>query len=265
MKAVILAAGLGTRLQPYTFLIPKPMLPLGNKPLLEHIIEWLKESKKTDQIVLCVSYLHTIIEDYFEDGKRFGIKIEYSKTPIPMGTAGQLKAAEKLLDKDDIFICLYSDHIYDFSLDKMIKQHVKSDALVTIALLPYKIRLKYGLIDIDEEDEYKKEKTYSVESSSNSKVYQNYKNIIGWREKPEISGSINIGCYVLKPEFLEFIPKSVTFRMDDAVRKVLLLSEDQKRLVKGFTIQSSTNFVDIGDKQSYLNVHREYVRKLGRI
>jgi mannose-1-phosphate guanylyltransferase len=121
------------------------------------------------------------------------------------------------------------------------------------------------LIDIDEEDEYKKEKTYSVESSSNSKVYQNYKNIIGWREKPEISGSINIGCYVLKPEFLEFIPKSVTFRMDDAVRKVLLLSEDQKRLVKGFTIQSSTNFVDIGDKQSYLNVHREYVRKLGRI
>jgi mannose-1-phosphate guanylyltransferase len=85
MKAVILAAGLGTRLQPYTFLIPKPMLPLGNKPLLEHIIEWLKESKKTDQIVLCVSYLHTIIEDYFEDGKRFGIKIEYSKTPIPMG------------------------------------------------------------------------------------------------------------------------------------------------------------------------------------
>ncbi len=71
MKAVILAAGLGTRLQPYTFLIPKPMLPLGNKPTLEHIIDWLKESKKIDQIIICVSYLHRLIENYFEEGKRF--------------------------------------------------------------------------------------------------------------------------------------------------------------------------------------------------
>lgn len=86
MKAVILAAGLGTRLQPYTFLIPKPMLPLGDKPTLEHIIDWLKESKKIDQIIICVSYLHRLIENYFEEGRRFGIKIEYSKTTEPMGT-----------------------------------------------------------------------------------------------------------------------------------------------------------------------------------
>jgi mannose-1-phosphate guanylyltransferase len=68
MKAVILAGGLGTRLQPYTFFIPKPMLPIGNKPLLEHILEWLKKNNGIDQIVICVSYLHRIIEDYFEDG-----------------------------------------------------------------------------------------------------------------------------------------------------------------------------------------------------
>ncbi|HYZ51159.1 MAG TPA: sugar phosphate nucleotidyltransferase, partial [Nitrososphaeraceae archaeon] len=80
MKAVILAAGLGTRLQPYTFFIPKPMLPLGNKPLLEHIIDWLKTSsgERINNVVLCVSYLHRTIEDYFEDGSRFGIKIEYA-------------------------------------------------------------------------------------------------------------------------------------------------------------------------------------------
>jgi mannose-1-phosphate guanylyltransferase len=81
MKAVILAAGLGTRLQ-----LPKPMLPLGNKPTLEHIIDWLKESKKIDQIIICVSYLHRLIENYFEECRRFGIKIEYSKTTEPMGT-----------------------------------------------------------------------------------------------------------------------------------------------------------------------------------
>src|SRR5947208_14038807 len=112
MKAVILAAGLGTRLQPYTFFIPKPMLPLGNKPLLEHIIEWLKSNSNSnfeviDHIILCVSYLHRTIEDYFEDGSRFGIKIEYARSERPLATAGQLKTAEKLLD--DTFVCLRSE------------------------------------------------------------------------------------------------------------------------------------------------------------
>ena len=75
MKAVILAGGLGTRLQPYTTFLPKPMLPLGEKPLLEHLIDWLIRNK-VDEIVLCVSYLRKTIEDYFEDGARFGVKIE---------------------------------------------------------------------------------------------------------------------------------------------------------------------------------------------
>jgi len=67
MQAVILAGGLGTRLQPYTFFIPKPMLPLGNKPLLEYLIEWIKKLKNIDEVIICVSYLHRTIEDYFED------------------------------------------------------------------------------------------------------------------------------------------------------------------------------------------------------
>ena len=82
MKAIILAGGLGTRLQPYTFFIPKPMLPLGNKPLLEHIIEWLRnDDNNIDHVIICVSYLHRTIEDYFEDGSRLGIKIEYAIDP----------------------------------------------------------------------------------------------------------------------------------------------------------------------------------------
>src|SRR5688572_33450271 len=85
MKAIILAGGLGTRLQPYTFFIPKPMLPLGNKPLLEHIIEWLKnDDNNIDHIIICVSYLHRTIEDYFEDGSRLGIKIENEKSNKPL-------------------------------------------------------------------------------------------------------------------------------------------------------------------------------------
>ncbi|HEY6884410.1 MAG TPA: nucleotidyltransferase family protein [Nitrososphaeraceae archaeon] len=248
MKAVILAGGLGTRLQPYTFFIPKPMLPLGNKPLLEHIIEWLKSNSNSnfeviDHIVLCVSYLHRTIEDYFEDGSRFGIKIEYARSERPLATAGQLKTAEKLLD--DTFVCLYGDSIYEFNLSNMINAHKKSKAFISMALLSYKTKLKYGFIDLDVQ-----------EGGNNS----NSNRVTRWIEKPEVSGLINIGCYVIEPEFLKFIPISSAFGMDDAVRKAL----EQKRIVKGHKIVES-GFIDIGDKKSYLDAYKKYVDKLGKI
>jgi mannose-1-phosphate guanylyltransferase len=246
MKAVILAGGLGTRLQPYTFFIPKPMLPLGNKPLLEHIIEWLKSNNNNsnaegviDHIVICVSYLHRTIEDYFEDGSRFGVKIEYARSERPLATAGQLKTAEKLLD--DTFVCLYGDSIYEFNLANMIEEHRKFKAFISMALLSYKTKLKYGFIDVD------------IHGSGDNRI-------TNWTEKPEVSGLINIGCYVIEPEFLKLIPISCAFGMDDAVRKTL----EQKRIVKGYKV-SESGFLDIGDKKSYLDAYKRYVEKLGKI
>lgn len=234
MKAVILAGGLGTRLQPYTFFIPKPMLPLGNKPLLEYIIQWVKNAGGIDNIVVCVSYLHRTIEDYFEDGARFGVEIEYARSERPVATAGQLKTAEKLLDEP--FVCVYGDSVYKFNLRKMIREHMESKAFVSMALLAYSTKLKYGFIDINGKDK-----------------------VTAWREKPEISGLINIGCYVMEPEFLKLIPKSGSFGMDDAVRKAL----EQKKTVKGFRID--TGFIDIGDKKSYLDAYKQYASRLGKI
>jgi len=235
MKAIILAGGLGTRLQPYTFFIPKPMLPLGNKPLLEHIIEWLKNDENNiDHIIICVSYLHRTIEDYFEDGSRLGIKIEYARSDRPLATAGQLMTAKKFID--DTFVCVYGDSIYEFSLREMIKEHDRLDAFISMALLSYKTRLKYGFIDIN----------------GNNRV-------TAWNEKPEIKGLINIGCYVMEPEFIDMIPSSNAYGMDDAVRKAL----DVKKLVNGFKIESG--FIDIGDKKSYLQTYKKYVERLGKI
>lgn len=234
MKAVILAGGLGTRLQPYTFFIPKPMLPLGNKPLLEHIIEWLKNAGGIDEIVVCVSYLHRTIEDYFEDGGRFGVEIEYARSERPLATAGQLKTAEKLLD--DSFVCVYGDSVYEFNLRKMLRQHKESKAFVTMALLQYSTKLRYGFIDVSGQDR-----------------------VTAWREKPEISGLINIGCYAMEPDFLKIIPKSGAFGMDDAVRKAL----EQKKTVESFKID--TGFIDIGDKKSYLDAYKQYANRLGKI
>ena len=221
-------------MQPYTFFIPKPMLPLGNKPLLEYIIEWVKNAGGIDNIVVCVSYLHRTIEDYFEDGARFGVEIEYARSERPVATAGQLKTAEKLLDEP--FVCVYGDSVYEFNLRKMIREHMESKAFVSMALLAYSTKLKYGFIDMNGQDK-----------------------VTAWREKPEISGLINIGCYVMEPEFLKLIPKSGSFGMDEAMRKAL----EQKKTVKGFRID--TGFIDIGDKKSYLDAYKQYASRLGKI
>jgi len=235
MKAVILAAGLGTRLQPYTFFIPKPMLPLGNKPLLEYLVEWVKRLKNIDEVIICVSYLHRSIEDYFEDGGRFGIKISYARSERPLATAGQLKTAEKMLNGR--FLCLYGDSIYDFDLGKMVHEHEESKAFLSMALMKYKTRLKYGFIDADEEANI----------------------VTAWREKPEVEGLINIGCYIMEKELLGMIPASSTIGMDKIVKDVI----SQKKIVKAFTIDSG--FLDIGDKRSYLDAYKKYVKKLGSI
>jgi mannose-1-phosphate guanylyltransferase len=242
MKAIILAGGLGTRLQPYTFFIPKPMLPLGNKPLLEHIVDWLKYSTckgpadgRIDHIVLCVSYLHRSIEDYFEDGGRFGVKIEYARADRPLATAGQLKTAENMLD--ETFVCVYGDSVYEFALNKMINEHKKSNAFITMALVPYKTNLKYGFIEMNGDND----------------------TVSRWTEKPEVSGLINIGCYVMEPAFLKLIPRSSAYGMDDAVRKAL----EQEKMVRGF--RTDSGFIDIGDKKTYLDAYKKYVKKLGKI
>lgn len=213
------------------------MLPLGNKPLLEYLVEWLSNSGKINQIILCVSYLHRTIEDYFEDGSRFGIEIKYARSERPLATAGQLKTASNLLD--DTFVCLYGDSIYEFPLCRMIENHLESRSDISMALAMYKTKLKYGFIDVN--------------ANENGRI-------TNWREKPEISGLINIGCYVFEPEFLKLIPESSSYGMDDAVRE----SINQNKKVSAFIVEEG-GFIDIGDKKSYLEAHKTFVKKLGKI
>ncbi len=232
MKAVILAGGLGTRLQPYTTFLPKPMLPLGEKPILEHIINWTKKSG-VKSFVLCVSYLRKTIEDYFGDGEKFGIKIEYAISNKALDTAGQLKTAEKFID--DTFVCMYGDSIFDFSLRNMIKQHAKKKAFVTMSLHEYKTNLPYGVI----------------ETSKTGKV-------LNWIEKPEIKANVNIGCYVMEPKVFSLIPKNKPYGMDDVIKKAMM----NKNVVSSFITKKG--FTDIGNKESYKKAYQEYIQKQGK-
>ena len=233
MKAVILAGGLGTRLQPYTTFLPKPMLPLGEKPILEHLIDWTRKNG-VKSIVLCVSYLRKTIEDYFEEGKRFGVDIEYAISNKPLATAGQLKTAEDFID--DTFVCIYGDTIFDFSLRNMIKRHTKKKAFVTMSLNEYKTNLPYGVI----------------ETSKTGKV-------LSWNEKPEIKANVNMGCYVMEPEIMSLIPKNKPYGMDDVIKKAM----NRKKLVNSFITKKG--FTDIGNKSSYKKAYQEYIQKLGKI
>ena len=233
MKAVILAGGLGTRLQPYTTFLPKPMLPLGEKPILEHLVDWAKKNGKKS-VVLCVSYLRKTIEDYFEDGKRFGVSIEYAVSNRPLATAGQLKTAEKFID--DTFVCMYGDSIFDFNLRSMINQHQQKKSFVTMSLYEYKTNLPYGVI----------------ETTNTGKV-------IAWNEKPEIKANINMGCYVMEPGVMDLIPKNIPYGMDDVIKKAMA----KKKLIG--SIVSKKGFLDIGNKASYKKANQEYLQKLGNI
>ena len=208
------------------------MLPLGEKPILEHLIDWTRKNG-VKSVVLCVSHLRKTIEDYFEDGKRFGVNIEYAISNKPLATAGQLKTAEEFIE--DTFVCVYGDSIFDFSLKSMIKQHTKKKAFVTMSLNEYKTELPYGVI----------------ETLKNGKVSS-------WNEKPEIKANVNMGCYVMEAEVLSFIPKNKPYGMDDVIKKVM----SRKKLVSSFITKKG--FTDIGNKLSYEKACQDYIQKLGK-
>jgi mannose-1-phosphate guanylyltransferase len=230
VKTVILAGGLGTRLLPLTKNTPKPMLPLGKKPILEHLIDWNKKNG-VKSIILCVSHLRKTIENYFGDGKRFGVSIEYAISNKPLATAGQLKTAEEFID--NTFVCMYGDSIFDFNLRNMIKQHKAKRAFVTMGLNEYKTNLPYGVIDI----------------SKTGKVLR-------WNEKPEIKVNVNMGCYVMEPNVLNLIPENKPYGMDDVIKQAMA----NKKLVSSFITKKG--FTDIGNKESYEKAYQEHIQKL---
>jgi len=233
LQAVILAGGLGTRLRPYTFFAPKPMLPLGDKPLMEHLVLQLSKTGITD-IIVTVSYLRKTIEDYFGEGDELGVKIRYVRTVSPRGTAGQLKTVESLVK--DTFVVLYGDSLVEADIGKMIEFHRKNKALATLMLMPFRESMKYGFIETNSEDR-----------------------VTNWREKPIVEGWINVGCYVMEPSFLKYIPSDVMYSMNDAFNAAVKKGEP----VFGFKAEG--DFIDIGDKKSYLSANTKFVDRLGRI
>jgi mannose-1-phosphate guanylyltransferase len=233
MKAVILAGGLGTRLRPYTLFLPKPMLAVGPKPILEHILDWLKSNDIRD-VVIATGYLGRVIEQYFGDGSEFGLRVEYARSDKPLGHAGQLKSAQSMLP--DTFVCMYGDAILDFDLKKLIEFHTKKRSFVTMTLMKHETTLKYGVISTHPEGR-----------------------ILRWKEKPVISNDINVGCYVMEKKFLDYIPRNQVYGMKEAFKSAM---KDERAL---YALKVKGEFTDIGDIDAHKAADRVYIERYGKI
>jgi mannose-1-phosphate guanylyltransferase/phosphomannomutase len=236
MKAVIMAGGFGTRIQPLTCNIPKPMIPLVNRPIMLHIVELLKKHHITDLVIL-LYHQPSVIKNFFRDGADFGVKITYVTPLEDMGTAGAVKCAEKYLDER--FLIISGDLLTDFNLKKIIDFHEENKALATITLTSVKDPLQFGVVVTDKE-----------------------RRIVQFLEKPGwgevISDTINTGIYVLEPEIFKYIPEGENFDFSQDLFPRLL--EKQEPLfglpVKGY-------WRDIGNTDSYREAHHDIFR--GRV
>ena len=189
MKAVIMAGGEGTRLRPLTCNRPKPMVPIVNKPVMEHIIELLKKYELAD-VAVTLQYLPDMIKDYFGDGKEFGINLRYYVEDKPMGTAGSVKNAEEFLD--DTFIVISGDALTDIDLKKAIDFHFSKGSIATLVLKKVDIPLEYGVVVTDENGRI----TRFLEKPSWGEVF---------------SDTVNTGIYILSPEVLGYFNKNEMF------------------------------------------------------
>ena len=225
MRAVVMAGGEGSRLRPLTSRRPKPLAPIANRPVMEHIIHLLRDAGITE-IVATLHYLADEIETYFGDGSQFGVQMHYVVEDTPLGTAGAVKMAESIL-RDDTFIIISGDALTDLDIPGLVNAHREAKNAATIALLRVNNPLEFGVVTTDDSGQI----TRFLEKPSWGEVF---------------SDTINTGIYVLEPPIFDYMEpgKSYDFSKDLFPRML----RDEKRL-GGHVI--SNYWADIGNLQQY--------------
>ena len=231
MKAVILAGGLGTRLKPYTTVFPKPLMPIGESPILEIIIKQLK-AKGFNDITLAVGHLSELIMAFFNNGSKYGIKIEYSKEEKKLGTAGGLGLLKNKLEDD--FLVMNGDVLTGLDFSEFLEFHKKTGSIATIALNRRHVDIDFGVVELDEN-----------------------RTLIGYIEKPKIDYLVSMGVYAFNESILEYIPSHEYLDIPDLMKR--LLSEGEK--VNGFIHDGY--WLDIGRPDDYIKANED-IQKIYR-
>jgi mannose-1-phosphate guanylyltransferase len=230
VKAIILVGGEGLRLRPLTCNLPKPMVPIVNRPFLEHVVEHLKRHH-IDQIILAICYLPDRIQSHFGDGSSFGVKLSYAVEQTPLGTGGAVKNSERFLN--DTFLVFNGDIFSDLDLTETVKFHRAHKAKATIALTPVDDPTAYGVVELDSRNRVKG----FIEKPSRDKVTSNL---------------INAGIYVMEPEILELIPAGVHSMLERGLFPDLV-----KRGIPFYGYRSHAYWLDTGKPDDYLKLNHD--------
>lgn len=224
-RAVILAGGKGTRLRPYTVVLPKPLMPIGEYPILEVVIRQLV-SHGFNHITLAVNHQAELIKAFFGDGNKWNVKIDYSLEDLPLGTMGPLKLINDLPDN---FLVMNGDILTDLNFSKFYEDHVTAKELFTISSFKRDQRIDYGVLDID-----------------------NNHQLQGFIEKPINKFEVSMGIYMISNEILNYIPYKSAYGFDNLM---LAMLKDKKvinvNMFDGY-------WLDIGRPDDYMRAIEEF-------
>jgi NDP-sugar pyrophosphorylase family protein len=225
MKAVVLAGGKGTRLAPYTNVLPKPLMPIGNMPILEVLLRQMK-SAGFDEVILTVGHLAELLEAFFKDGSRFGIHIKYSIEDNPLGTAGPLALVENLTDT---FLVCNGDILTTLDLRNLVKFHKAQGGIATIAMHQRQVKVNLGVIQMGDGNE-----------------------IIGYVEKPSMDYMVSMGIYMFEPRILKYIEPNHYLDFPDLILRVLAANEK----VHGYPFDGY--WQDLGNPEDYQLAQQDF-------
>jgi len=218
MDAIILAGGKGTRLVPYTTIFPKPLMPIGDVPVLDVVLKQLKRHGFT-KVIMAVGYLAELLETYFGNGSKYGIDIQYSRESKPLGTAGPLSLIENLASP---FLVMNGDILTTLNYTALIDYHKKRGAVATIAMHQRTVNVDFGVIELNRDNE-----------------------ISNYIEKPNLKYLVSMGIYIFESRVVSYIKPNEELDFPDLVKKLL---ENNEKVV-GYP--NDSYWLDIGRHDDY--------------
>jgi len=225
MRAIVLAGGKGTRLAPYTTVLPKPLMPIGEMPILEIVIRQLQKHG-FDNLTLAVGYLAELLMAYCGDGSKFGVTLDYSREEQPLGTAGPIALVPNL---NATFLVMNGDLLTTIDYAAMLKYHRERGALATIACYQRDVKIDLGVLDVDSDNW-----------------------VANYIEKPTYHYSVSMGIYLFEPEILKYIPANQRLDLPELVIKLM---QDGKK-VNVFNFDGY--WLDIGRHDDYERAIEEF-------
>lgn len=194
MQAVILAGGMGTRLQPYTTVLPKPLMPIGDYPILEVVLRQLKRFG-FNRVTLAVGYHFELFQAFFQDGRKWGIHIEYSLEERPLGTVAPLKLAKGL---DEHFLVMNGDILSDLNYGEFLTQHIRENRTITLSTKRRSVKIDYGVLETGPGGQ-----------------------LTAYREKPQLDYVVGMGVAAFSRKVVDFIPEERHYDMPDLAQDLM--------------------------------------------